>query len=518
MQTIGRTLMYNNRNAAVFLDRDGTIIEDRGILKETSQVVFFPGTFKALQKLQEHYSLFIVTNQSGVAEGTISLDDVKKVNGEVVESLAKSEIYITDVYVCPHHRRDNCSCIKPNPFFLQEAAKKHGVDLGRSFTIGDHPHDVEFARNTGAQGIYVLTGHGSKHLGQLPPNTVVVKDIQEAADRILKHGPRKNLTQEPLSVVRRAARFIRESGVVAFPTETVYGLGANAFDPKAVARIFEIKRRPRFDPLIVHAASLGMVEELAIKFPSEARRLARHFWPGPLTMVLLKTEVVPGIVTSGLPAVAVRIPAHPLARELITLSGVPIAAPSANLFGRVSPTCAGHVEQQLGGQMDLILDGGPCRIGIESTIISFAGEQPLILRMGGLPVEEIRAVLGPVRIDGRTESRPLAPGRLPRHYATRTPLVIWDGVSPPPEGVRVGLLTFKPMPGSGSFAAAETLSESGDMTEAAANLFAALHRLDNLDLNLIAAVPVPNQGLGRAVNDRLYRAGGSVAESLPVRM
>ena len=181
-----------------------------------------------------------------MAEGTISLDDVEKVNGAVVESLAKSEIYITDIYVCPHHRRDNCSCIKPNPYFLQKAAKKYGLDLSRSFTIGDHPHDVEFARNTGAQGLYVLTGHGSKHLGQLPPNTVVVKDIQEAADRILQHRPCKNLKQEPLSAVRRAARVIRDGGVVAFSTETVYGLGANAFGPKAVARIVQAASGVRY--------------------------------------------------------------------------------------------------------------------------------------------------------------------------------------------------------------------------------------------------------------------------------
>ncbi len=303
-----------------------------------------------------------------------------------------------------------------------------------------------------------------------------------------------------------AAAVLSDGGLVAFPTETVYGLGADALNPIAVARIFESKGRPRFDPLIVHVADEAQLGELVVDLPPNALALANRFWPGPLTLVLPKKAVVPDIVTAGLATVAVRIPAHPVALDLIRQTQRPIAAPSANRFGRISPTYAAAVNEELGDAMNLVLDGGPCRIGVESTVIFFADNQPLLLRPGGLAVEEIEAIVGPVVIPELTEEQPLSPGRLPAHYAPRTPLAIWFGDNVATLGKRVGLLALQPPLNPRRFVAVEILSKDGDLIEAAANLFAALRRLDRLGLDLILAEPVPNRGIGLALNDRLRRA------------
>jgi L-threonylcarbamoyladenylate synthase len=309
--------------------------------------------------------------------------------------------------------------------------------------------------------------------------------------------------------VERAARLLREGGLVAFATETVYGLGGNALDPRAVARIFEVKGRPRFDPLIVHLADASWLGRVVPRVDDPARELTRRFWPGPLTLVLPKTEAVPDLVTSGLPTVAVRVPGHPLARELCRQADVPVAAPSANLFGRLSPTSAADVAEQLGDRIDYILDGGPCRIGVESTVLSLATETPVLLRPGGLPLEEIELVVGPVTHPDPSQHPSTAaqpsPGMLPRHYAPRTPVEIGQAADFAPAGRRTGLLTFTPGSVAG-FAAVEALSPTGDLTEAAANFFAAMRRLDAQSLDLIVAELFPEHGLGRALNDRLRRA------------
>jgi L-threonylcarbamoyladenylate synthase len=312
-----------------------------------------------------------------------------------------------------------------------------------------------------------------------------------------------------LSDIQKAARIIQDGGLVAFPTETVYGLGADATNPLAVARIFEVKNRPHFDPLIVHVADLRQAEILVQKFPDQAFKLADHFWPGPLTLVLPKAESIPDIVTSGLSSVAIRVPNHPMALELIQQSGRPIAAPSANPFGQVSPTTAQHVRKSLEDKVDLILDGGPCRIGVESTVISFTEGRPVLLRPGGLALEEIEKVIGPVETASPAVSAPQSPGQLERHYAPRTPLSLmtqWPSLIP---GQRVGLLTLLPPKDFSPFKAVEILSPSGDLREAAANLFAAMRRLDEQGLDLIIALAVPPEGLGRAINDRLTRASHS---------
>lgn len=313
------------------------------------------------------------------------------------------------------------------------------------------------------------------------------------------------VTQE---IIKEAAAIIRKGGLVTFPTETVYGLGADALNPLAVVRIFEVKNRPRFDPLIVHIADFSSVEKLCSSVDERARKLMEKFWPGPLTLVLPKTQVVPDIVTAGFPTVAIRMPAHPVALRLIEEAGTPIAAPSANPFGYLSPTTAEHVREQVGKKVDLILDGGKCPIGVESTVIELTGKEPLLLRPGGLPIEEIEKVIGKVKIS-TTSPKPRSPGQLTRHYSPRTPIrILKDRKFEVKTGKRVGLLSFKSPKKSLPYEVVEILSPQGDLQEAAANLFSCLHKLDRAGLDIIFAEPVPEVGLGRAIMDRLYKAAG----------
>jgi L-threonylcarbamoyladenylate synthase len=307
--------------------------------------------------------------------------------------------------------------------------------------------------------------------------------------------------------VHQAAEIIKEGGIVAFPTETVYGLGADAFNPFAVARIFEVKRRPYFDPLIIHVANPVDVKKLVKEIPLNAKKLIERFWPGPLTVVLLKKEDIPDIVTAGLPTVAIRMPNHSIALALIKECKCPIAAPSANPFGYLSPTTAEHVRDQLGDQVDLILDGGPCPVGVESTILSFLEEKPRLLRPGGVLLEEIESIIGKVEISP-IEDRPSAPGMLPRHYAPRTPIVLdWSKKNfDSYKNKKIGLLAFKEQKNFLKFHQIEVLSKKGDFREAAANLFSAIRRLDAHHLDLILAESIPEVGLGRAIMDRLRRA------------
>lgn len=312
--------------------------------------------------------------------------------------------------------------------------------------------------------------------------------------------------------VEFAASLICEGKLVAFPTETVYGLGAHALDPLAVARVFDVKNRPRFDPLIVHIADVPSMKKYAIEIPNLARRLADRFWPGPLTIVLKKHDIVPDLVTAGLQTVALRMPNHPLALELIEKSECPIAAPSANPFGAISPTSAEHVMEQLGDSIDYILDGGPCTVGLESTVISLAYEEgherPLLLRPGGLPAEQIEKIAGPFVIQQNAvdEQAAPSPGMLPRHYAPTTPLAIVEDIESFTSNEKVGFLSFGACSQREKFETVEILSEKQNLVEAAAKFYAALRRLDAMKLDTIVVVPFPDEGLGRALNDRLTRA------------
>jgi len=317
------------------------------------------------------------------------------------------------------------------------------------------------------------------------------------------------LAATPQAIARAAAE-IRRGGVVAFPTETVYGLGADAGNAAAAARVFEIKRRPAFDPLIVHLRGAGELERLVETVPDSARRLAERFWPGPLTLVLRKRSSVPDIVTAGRPTVAVRVPDHPVAGELLRRAGVPIAAPSANLSGRISPTTAEHVRAQLGERVPVILDGGQCRVGVESTIVSFGAGEAQILRSGGISVEEVEEVVGPVsRPSGEAPAGPQH--RLRSRPDPRLPLRIVrhaDAV-PPADRAGAALLVCLPATIPPGFAHIEVLTEDGDLRRAAANLFGALHRLAAAKYANIYAVAVPEEGLGLAIMDRLTRAAPS---------
>lgn len=309
--------------------------------------------------------------------------------------------------------------------------------------------------------------------------------------------------------VERAAEILRSGGLVALPTETVYGLAANALDPVAVAKIFAAKDRPFFDPLIVHLAEVDWLPRVASDFPATARKLAEQFWPGPLTLVLPKTTAVPDLVTSGLSSVAVRVPDHELTRQVLKLADLPVAAPSANPFGRLSPTTAEHVRQQLGNRIDAILDGGPCRVGVESTILQIEGDRVIQLRPGGTPLEAIEALIGPVEQCQAGESeQPAAPGMLASHYAPRTPIVLLDELPFQPIWPRTGLLVLNRsiVPDPTDYSAVEVLSSKNNLIEASANFFQALHRLDALQLDGIIALRLPDYGLGRALNDRLKRA------------
>ena len=309
--------------------------------------------------------------------------------------------------------------------------------------------------------------------------------------------------------IRQAGRIIKTGGLVAFPTETVYGLGCDAMNANAAAKVFEVKQRPQFDPLIVHIADLKQLEMVIESLPAVGQRLIDTFWPGPLTLVLPKQPAIPDLITAGLSTVAVRMPNHPVAQTLIREAGTPIAAPSANPFGYVSPTTAQHVADGLGNKVDLILDGGPCLVGVESTIVSLAGPQPELLRPGSITIEQLSSIIGSIRRSSSVNHKPIAPGQLSRHYATRTPLTILASAGARPilkDGARAGLLIHSHQKDADNrFAAVEVLSPTGDLREAARHLFAALRRLDSLGLDRIYAEPCQEEGLGIAIMDRLRR-------------
>jgi L-threonylcarbamoyladenylate synthase len=320
----------------------------------------------------------------------------------------------------------------------------------------------------------------------------------------------------------KAIRLLREGEAVALPTETVYGLAADALNPEAVTKIFEAKERPRFDPLIVHLPNREALDEIAIVESPVAHKLMEKFWPGPLTIIFLKREIVPDIVTAGLGTVAVRMSAHPIFQEVVSKLNRPLAAPSANRFGRISPTTAQHVHDELSGRVPMIVDGGATEHGIESTIVQVENGMINVLRRGPITEEMLRPF-------GEVSERPLsatinAPGQLPRHYAPRTKLLVVDDLKnfTLPPGERIGALCLRPVAGvvdsgrprpataaareSAHFTTMRHLSKRGYLPEAAANFFRMLRELDAEKLDLIVAERVPEEGIGAAINDRLQRA------------
>ena len=316
-----------------------------------------------------------------------------------------------------------------------------------------------------------------------------------------------NIVAPSAEAISRAVELLRAGEVIGMPTETVYGLAGDALNPAALARIFEVKQRPLFDPLILHFADMASAFDVAGQVPTLARELAQRFWPGPLTLVLRKRDIVPDLATSGLPNVAIRVPAHPVAQALLrAFGGGPLAAPSANRFGRISPTDAQAVHMELGQSIPLILDGGPCAVGLESTVLYVAEHPPVLLRAGGIPIEEIEAITGPVRHGSPVEDRPQAPGQLKHHYAPRKSLEFVGDAAKIPSRADIGWLAFGVV--DRKFAGViENVSPGENLREAAANFFRALRALDdNPHVSELYAAKFPETGLGLAINERLERA------------
>lgn len=307
----------------------------------------------------------------------------------------------------------------------------------------------------------------------------------------------------------KAKELLEQNELVAIPTETVYGLAANAFNLDAIAKVFKTKNRPSFDPLIVHTGSMDQITDLVETIPEKAHLLASKLWPGPLTLLLEKKEVIPDLATSGMKRVAVRIPNQPLTRELLESLDFPLVAPSANPFGYISPTTPKHVADQLQGKISYILDGGPCEVGIESTIVGFEENKTIIYRPGGIPIEDIQKIVGETQFAQQNDENPDSPGMLKSHYAPLTPLKTGHlgRLMAKYHKEKIGVISFDEPTIGISEDKQVVLAPDSDMSTAAKNLFAALRELDNkTDVELILISAVPNYGLGIAINDRIRRA------------
>ena len=309
--------------------------------------------------------------------------------------------------------------------------------------------------------------------------------------------------------ISKAVSILNNDELVAIPTETVYGLAGNIFSKKAINSIFETKKRPFFNPLIVHIASVNLLPTIVSYIPEKAQRLANAFWPGPLTLVLPKNANIPDLITAGKNTVAVRVPNHPVTIELLNQLDFPLAAPSANPFGSISPTTAQHVNDYFKNDIKMVLDGGACERGIESTIIGFNGEEPIIYRLGSTSIEAIEAIVGTIEIKNKKDIAPDAPGMLERHYAPKTQTILVDNISEAIKNYRdkrIGVLAISNPTEDTSIAFQIVLSKSTNLPEAASKLYDALHQLDKQDLDIIIAERFPDFGLGKSINDRLQRA------------
>ncbi|MBT8244117.1 MAG: threonylcarbamoyl-AMP synthase [Winogradskyella sp.] len=309
--------------------------------------------------------------------------------------------------------------------------------------------------------------------------------------------------------IQKAVALLNAEELVAIPTETVYGLAGNIFSKKAINAIFETKKRPHFNPLIVHISSLEYLDTIVEYVPEKAKLLAESFWPGPITLVLKKKNTIPDIITAGKDTVAVRIPNHPVTLELLKQLEFPLAAPSANPFNRISPTTPQHVEDYFKYNIKMVLDGGACKNGIESTIIGFENDEPIIYRLGSTSIEAIEKIVGKIEIKNHKESAPVAPGMLARHYAPKTKTVLSDNLSETISkysGKEIGVLSFQTEIKDRSITFQIVLSKKGNMSEAASKLYNALHTLDRQNLDVIIAERFPDYDLGKSINDRLNRA------------
>jgi len=309
--------------------------------------------------------------------------------------------------------------------------------------------------------------------------------------------------------IQKAIALLTNEELVAIPTETVYGLAGNIFSEKAIKRIFETKKRPFFNPLIVHISSVDVLETIVSEIPEKAKILANTFWPGSMTLVLKKHKDIPDIITAGKDTVAVRVPNHPVTIALLKQLPFPLAAPSANPFNNISPTKPEHVERYFKNDIKMVLNGGSCKNGIESTIIGFINNEPIIYRLGALAIEEIEAVIGKVEVKNKNEENPDAPGMLDKHYSPLTATILTNDVASEIKKhptKKIGVLAFKTSFKSTKIMTEIILSKNNDLKEAASKLYAALHELDHLSLDIIIAEKMPEIGLGNSMNDRLQRA------------
>lgn len=307
----------------------------------------------------------------------------------------------------------------------------------------------------------------------------------------------------------KAKKILENNDLVSIPTETVYGLAGNIYSETAIKKIFETKKRPFFNPLIVHIHDKESLTDVAIEIPENASKLAAHFWPGSLTLVLKKNANIPDLITAGKDTVAVRVPDHAITLALLKSLQFPLAAPSANPFGSISPTTAQHVADYFPNNLSLVLDGGKCQNGIESTIIGFEENKAVLYRLGSISVEEIEAVIGAIEIKNNNENSPNAPGMLSRHYAPKTKTILVSDIESEIqkyEGQKIGLLLFKSNKDLFPNTLTEVLSETANLKEAMSNLYAAMHRLDKENLDIIIAEKFPDSNLGKSINDRLLRA------------
>ena len=311
------------------------------------------------------------------------------------------------------------------------------------------------------------------------------------------------------SDISKAIELLNKEDVVAIPTETVYGLAGNIYSEKAIRKIFEVKQRPLFNPLIVHIPSIDHLKKIVREFPVKAQKLAEAFWPGSLTLILPKRLNIPEIVTGGKDTVGVRIPNHPVTLSLLKQLSFPLAAPSANPYNRISPTSSDHVKAYFENTLSMVLEGGECKNGIESTIIGFENNEAILYRLGGISVEDIEKIIGKIQIRNKSDTTPNAPGMLAKHYAPKTKMFLLDDVDKFIENnksKKIGILKFKENLNTASVEHIEILSKSGDLKEAASKLYSTLHKLDSLNLDLIVAERFPDVGLGKSINDRLERA------------
>ena len=309
--------------------------------------------------------------------------------------------------------------------------------------------------------------------------------------------------------IQKAVTILENEEVVAIPTETVYGLAGNIFSEKAVRKIFEVKQRPLFNPLIVHLHSPEQLDEIVSEVPPKAKLLAETFWPGSLTLILKKKSIIPDLITAGKDTVAVRIPNHPVTLKLLRALPFPLAAPSANPFNRISPTKASHVDNYFKDSIQMVLEGGECQKGLESTIIGFENDEPVLYRLGAISIEELENVVGKIIVKNKKEKAPIAPGMLEKHYAPRTKTYLVEDVNQfisEHKDKSIGVISLSKDFSASNIEALEILSATGDLNEAASNLYSTLHKLDSLGLDIIVAEKMPDYGLGKSMNDRLERA------------